>query len=98
MYLAFFHCFLFIFFLLDNTHSPFCLLRIHDKHLQTVLNICKAYVRIIVEWKYLYIWVDFFLFFGNSSSYYMIWKASKWLEDEEEFAAMFGMMQDFSWN
>jgi len=28
----------------------------------------------------------------------MVWKASKWLEDEEEFAAMFGMMQDFSWN
>ena len=60
MYLAFFHWSLFVFFLFDNAHSSLCLFRIHDKHLQTILDICKTYVRVIVEWKYLYIWVDFF--------------------------------------
>src|SRR5699024_2522914 len=72
------------------------ILETHDQHLQTVFNICKTYIRIIVQRQYAGVRIHFFQFFDNSSSHHMVWQTAERLKDHKSPAAMFGMVDDLS--
>lgn len=69
---------------------------IHNKHLQTVFYVCKAYVRVIVQRQNLHIGEYFFQFFGYATAYYMVWQTPERLQYNKSFAASSGVMDNFA--